>query len=232
MNKPIDYERLRERYRPDLVELLLIGEAPPSGNPPRFFYYEEGSQYDSLYLEVMSVIFLGLTQGIKGERCKEQKAELRQRKKLYLERFQKKGYWLQDAIPFPLDGQTPESAIKDKNNVDRIGTIAKKYHIRNCILMTNTVFVLRHALEKAGVRVLNNSPLPFAGNGHQTDFRKEFGCLLIDNGYVLDTKGSTPVVREPDIGKPLRVIEVPKPTREDLKNARLCHHQAPEGPKK
>src|SRR5205823_6407163 len=37
-----------ERYRPDVVDLLLVAEAPPSA-PDRFFYFEHVTTHDSLF---------------------------------------------------------------------------------------------------------------------------------------------------------------------------------------
>ena len=80
MEPDIDYEGLREKYRPKIIELLLISEAPPSGYPRRFFYDVNTNKYDTLYLEIMSVIILGLTTGVPGERTKQETKRLRQDK--------------------------------------------------------------------------------------------------------------------------------------------------------
>jgi hypothetical protein len=32
MNAPLDYEQLQSRYRPDPLEVLLVGESPPAPN--------------------------------------------------------------------------------------------------------------------------------------------------------------------------------------------------------
>ena len=180
MELDIDYEGLREKFRPERVNLLLIAEAPPR---ERFFYDVGTSKSDSLYLEIMSVIFLGLTQGVPRERTRPCTNKLRQYKACYLKRFQENGFWLQDAVPCPVDGKVPPKAIKD--NIGRIEKLICKYEIKKCILIANSVFQIKDSLIKnTSVKVLNDLALPFAGQGHQTEFRKEFNKILSQNGFI------------------------------------------------
>lgn len=177
------YEKLRDEFRPKIIELLLISEAPPPGCPIRFFYDSNTNKYDSLYLEIMSVIFLGLTQGVRGERTRSCTTKLRQYKACYLKRFQENGFWLQDTVPYPLNGRDPSEAIKD--NVGRIEKLISKYDIKKCILISDSVFQIKDTLTKnTCVKVLNELSLPFAGQGHQAEFRKEFSKILFRNGFI------------------------------------------------
>jgi hypothetical protein len=44
------YEQLRQQYRPDRLEVLLIGESPPDpGAGGRRFFYAPTLQIDNLY---------------------------------------------------------------------------------------------------------------------------------------------------------------------------------------
>ena len=139
----IDYERLREEFRPERVNLLLISEAPPRG---RFLYNVGTSKSDNLYLEIMSVIFCGLTQGVRGERTRPCTTKLRQYKACYLKRFQENGFWLQDAVPCPIDGQDPSEAIKD--NMGRVEKLIRDNGIKKCILIADSVFQINDSLTK------------------------------------------------------------------------------------
>lgn len=182
----IAYEELREKYRPPKVNLLLIAEAPPSANSPRFFYNNEFIHPDSLYLEIMSVLFFGLYQGENGERDKNTTLKLKNNKELYLKNFQEKGFWLQDAMPISIEGKNFDKAWKD--NFGKLVKLFEKYNIKNCILIKENVYTLRGNLEKVGIRVLNTQGLPFPGSSHQPIFRKEFGKILMQNGYNLPLK--------------------------------------------
>ena len=183
MEPDIDYERLREKYRPKIIELLLISEAPPSGYPRRFFYDVNTNKYDTLYLEIMSVIILRLTQGVSGERTRQQTKRLRQEKEENLRIFQGQGFWLQDVVPCPLDGKDVHKSISD--NSRRIEGLINNYSVKKCILITGSVFQIKDSLiENTCIKVLNQAPLPFAGQGHQAEFRREFGKILLQNGFL------------------------------------------------
>ncbi len=181
------YERLRKKYRPDKVKLLLIAEAPPLSDSPRFFYDINTKDNDNLYLETMSVLFCGLTRGVRGERSVDFKKELRQNKAAYLQKFKDCGFWLQDAVPVPI-GVKPKKDTERliRNYIDRMIQIIKSYHIDKCILIKDTVYdSLSSPLEAVGVKILNHKALKFPASRWQTTFRKEFGELLQRNGYVL-----------------------------------------------
>jgi hypothetical protein len=52
------YEQLREQYRPDRLEVLLIGESPPDpGAGERRFFYASTLQIDNLYRGVAQALY-------------------------------------------------------------------------------------------------------------------------------------------------------------------------------
>lgn len=51
----LDYNKLREEYKPDSIRLLLIGEAPPNGGN-RYFYEVPVKEYDYLFMAVFQAI--------------------------------------------------------------------------------------------------------------------------------------------------------------------------------
>src|SRR5688500_12477029 len=84
----------REKYRPSRIKTLLIAEAPPD-NLNRFFYFEDVKQQDSLFLEIMGVIFPILKKNyIASGRDRSLKTNL-------LRRFQAEGLWLIDLCEIP-----------------------------------------------------------------------------------------------------------------------------------
>jgi hypothetical protein len=58
------YEELRERYRPEPIRVLLIGESPPDPGDAerRFFYAPTLSRHDNLYRGVAEALY-GDTRG-------------------------------------------------------------------------------------------------------------------------------------------------------------------------
>lgn len=51
-----DFESAREKYRPKKARFLLIAEAPPKASTGRFFYFEDVSRGDGLFLETMKML--------------------------------------------------------------------------------------------------------------------------------------------------------------------------------
>jgi hypothetical protein len=77
------------RYKPDRIDLLLIGEAPPSSED-RFFYFEDVREHDSLFRYVCRVL-------LEREPTRDNKAEL-------LEDLRRRGVFLIDLRETPVDG--------------------------------------------------------------------------------------------------------------------------------
>ena len=90
------YEELRDRYRPDVVDYLLVGESPPvpRHGKLRFFYSPVLTRPDSLYRAVATA-FLDI-----------EEAELA-RKVEMLERLREKRVWLVDVVDDPINDKSP-----------------------------------------------------------------------------------------------------------------------------
>ena len=52
----MDYQRLREMYKPTVVKYLLIAESPPRSQEGRFFYNPELEKWDFLFKSIMIVV--------------------------------------------------------------------------------------------------------------------------------------------------------------------------------
>ena len=51
------FEKARKKYRPENIRYLLIAEAPPKADSKRFFYFEDVTEKDSLFLETMKCLY-------------------------------------------------------------------------------------------------------------------------------------------------------------------------------
>ena len=88
------YAAARNRYRPSLLRTLLIAEAPPS-DIDRYFYFEDVPRQDSLFLEVMGVLYPDdKASYLASKRDPELKAAL-------LEMFASDGFWLMHISELP-----------------------------------------------------------------------------------------------------------------------------------
>ena len=102
------YRMASNKYRPADLKTLIIAEAPPC-NLDRFFYFEEVPKQDSLFLEVMGVLYPEIkAQYLAAKRDPALKAAL-------LEEFQADGYWLMDLAELPKEvtGVRHEDSLPD-----------------------------------------------------------------------------------------------------------------------
>lgn len=159
------YATARNKYKPSRINTLLITEAPPC-NLERYFYFEDVKTQDSLFLEIMGVLYPDdkkryLTNG----RPTEGKAAL-------LRRFQEDGFWLLDVyeVPGDLPPDVMNSAVP--NLLKRLSKYIDKQ--TPVILIKTNIFDLCYtALASKGYRV-SAERMPFPGSGQQKVFRQKF----------------------------------------------------------
>jgi hypothetical protein len=150
----LELERLRADYRPERVEVLLIGESPPDpGEGELRFFYAPELRADNLYRGVVEAVYGLELDGVKAT----PKTEM-------LGRLRNDGFWLIDAVEEPINKRTPRErseAIREgvPDLVRRCKAIAPR---RGVVICHGEVYKLTaDALRAAGVRVLHDEPLPF-----------------------------------------------------------------------
>ncbi|RYY58392.1 MAG: hypothetical protein EOO12_17215, partial [Chitinophagaceae bacterium] len=159
------YEGARHRYRPAQLRTILLTEAPPE-NLERFFYYEDVKRQDSLFLEIMGVLYPRQKDAyLKAKRPTEGKTDL-------LQRFQSDGYWLWNFYPLPASLTTDPDALL----LERLFAQLRRYASfdTQLILIKASVYDTCYApLTGAGYRVAPGR-LPYPGSGQQAVFREGF----------------------------------------------------------
>jgi hypothetical protein len=163
------YDEAREKYRPREIKTLLIAEAPPC-SLDRYFYFEDVQKQDSLFLEIMGVLYPNEKE--KYLRSKRDPA----RKEDLLNHFKEDGFWLMDLADVPPEatGLTYKDALPSllsrlEKNIDKSVLI---------ILIKASVYDICYDVLKAkGYNVLNER-LPFPGSGQQLVFREKFMKLI------------------------------------------------------
>jgi hypothetical protein len=162
------YAKARNKYKPSHISTLLITEAPPC-NLDRYFYFEDVKKQDSLFLEIMGVLYADKKQRyLKKGRATEDKMEL-------LEMFKEDGYLLLDLYEVPDDVSVSdeEAATSLLSRLEKL--IDKSTPI---ILIKANVFDLCYPiLKEKGYNVINER-LPFPGSGQQKVFREKFAEIL------------------------------------------------------
>lgn len=157
------YEELRQRYRPDVVRLLLIAESPPDPRDAerRYFYAPTLSQYDNLYRGVAEALY-GSTAGF------DVRAKVAN-----LTRLRDDGVWLVDAVEHPVNARSKlERRRAIRENVAGL--------VERCLMVGPTVGVIlchgpvydatAEPLRQAGIHVLHDVALPFPLGNTRTQF--------------------------------------------------------------
>lgn len=167
MTTAMKARRLRDaaaaRYRPEVVELLLIAEAPPS-SLDRYFYFEDVRDQDSLFRHVVRAVL-----AIEPSRA-EKASELR--------RLADRGVFLIDLKPEPKEsGDVIERYVPDL--VARAAALTPRKIIT---IKANVCDLTQPALRAGGLDVVDQR-VPFPGNGQQRRFLERMGAALDSIGW-------------------------------------------------
>lgn len=159
------YASASNRYKPRHIKLLFLTEAPPN-SLERYFYFEEVKTHDSLFLEIMGVLY--------PEQKKRYLASGREvdLKKDLLENFKEDGYWLMNLseLPLGLMQRPPESYLPLL--LERLKKhITKKTPI---VLIKTNIYDLCYPVLMANGYNANIERIPFPGSGQQGVFRANF----------------------------------------------------------
>jgi hypothetical protein len=176
-----DVETARRKYKPQTIKFLFVAEAPPKASSGRFFYFENISDKDSLFLETMKVLY--------PKHYSETKI-VRLQKRQFLERFRSDGFYLIDSCDSPMEDSSPSRKrrqIQDslpslRNKLRELATDGVKV-----ILISATVYDECFALKREGFNIINDDMIDFPVSGGQAKFREKLGSLLIKHGWVSGT---------------------------------------------
>ena len=173
-----DFESAREKYRPKKVRFLLIAEAPPKASTGRFFYFEDVSRGDGLFLETVKTLYPADYTSAR---------ELRRRKGEFLKRFMNDGFYLIDASEEPM--ASTERTRKEAQLREHLSGLMEKV---SCLASTDTRIILISVpvyhvccaqLVAKGFPVINIGPIEFPASGHQRKFRRKLADLLRQHGW-------------------------------------------------
>lgn len=163
------YAAARNRFRPREVRCLLVSEAPPC-SLDRQFYLTDVKKQDSLFLEVMGVLYPEAKQAyLASGRDSGRKAEL-------LQRFADDGLLLLDLweLPFGLEPLPPEAALRSLAvRLQRLVTPSTPI----ILVKANVYDTCFLPLSGQGYNVVPIR-MPFPGSGQQRVFRALFSKAL------------------------------------------------------
>ena len=168
-----DFESARLKYRPDLVNVALVAESPPSRESGRFFYYEDVLTGDALFLEVMKALY---------DDARGDAKATRKRKPEFLRRFRDDGFYLLDASSESIAGQNRTIKVRFlRNGFGQLQrTLIEIQHPDlKIVLISALVFeICCSPLRQGGWNVLNSEMIDFPGSGRQKEFQAKFGRVI------------------------------------------------------
>ncbi len=155
----MDIEKLRKSYKPKKIKLLLIGESPPESG--KFFY-----------LESSMTTFT--------QRAFENTFKLRfKNHKEFLQFFKKKGCYLYDLSPIPLNRMTPlrkEEVLS--GGIRSLATRLTFYKPEIVVIVLKGIErKVNEALDLSCIKCKRYT-LPFPGNGHQIKYIQKLSKIL------------------------------------------------------
>ena len=160
------YEKARQKYKPDSVKYLLIAEAPPN-SIERFFYYENVRNHDHL--------FLGVAQALYPDHKKEFLASGRSSdiKSSILLKLKADGFYLLDLSELPCSLMRGDLHSQLPPLVERIERVADK--TTKIILIKASVYdtAFRY-LQQQGFENVVDVRIPFPASGQQNSFQTRF----------------------------------------------------------
>lgn len=171
----IEYERSALKYKPEKkkIEYLFIAESPPhkptSDGKLRYFYFEDVTDKDNLLSYIIKGVF--------------SKKYNKNDKKLWLNRLRDKGFFLIDAVEYPIDS-LPEGIERNDHVKKNIHILIEKIKdsVNNdtkIILIKRNIFeILSKELKAPEFNVINKELLPFPSHGWQNKFSEELSKLL------------------------------------------------------
>ncbi len=185
------FEAALRRYRPLQFRAVFVAEAPPAFETGRFFYFPDVHRADTLFLEMMKVLYFGTNDRESDERNERIRvADIRRTKARWLKRFQDDGFYLIDASDQPM----PEAAstVAKRRRLEATLPITRR-EVKALVGVTQTPVILigvltytvcAEPLRNEGIRILNREPINHPARGGQVEFRRKLTLLLQQEGIV------------------------------------------------
>lgn len=185
MNAQDRFEEAASRYLPQHLRLLFIAEAPPAYKVNRFFYFTDLTNGDTLFLEMMKVLYPAETAYVHDGFQPGFSAKLiRQRKPELLRRFQSDGYYLIDAYEQPMP-DSADQAAKARLMQSTLPLLQRKvqrlvgeHHVPIIMIGAVTYSICAEALRLDGRQVTNQTAIDHPARGGQKRFRAKLRSVL------------------------------------------------------
>jgi hypothetical protein len=183
------FEEAARRYLPDQLRLLFIAEAPPAFKVNRLFYFTGLTDGDTLFLEMMKVLYPAEIGYINDTFHPGSSVKLmRNRKPELLRKFQNDGYHLIDAYeqPMPDDADTATKTTLMRSTLpglrSRVRDLVREGSVPIILIGGVTYSVCADVLRLDGKNVANTAMINHPARGGQKVFRAKLKALLSNLG--------------------------------------------------
>ena len=176
------------RYKPATVRVLFIAEAPPAFRFNRLFYFEDLRDGDTLFLEMMKILYasaVGFTEN--GFSSGSSAEGIRSRKSEFLAHFMREGYFLIDASekPMPDRASYSQKLALLRASVPRLIVRLKEFAVDKetpiVLIGAVTYSACAQSLLNLGFNVINEAMIDHPARGGQLRFRRKLHCTLRRN---------------------------------------------------
>lgn len=173
------FSKAGKKYRPRVIRVLIVAESPPPlrKGRPRYFYFDELDSPENLYHGIMTALW--------GEVFKRTASN----KPHHLKRFCEEGFYLIDAVKFPIydlrNEQQKIQAIREQRQA-RLNEILA-LEPEHTVLIHPYVFAgLYEFLLTHEISILNASPItfPIVGKSIFDEFISQFQDTLARAGII------------------------------------------------
>lgn len=157
---------IQQKYRPQTVKYLFIAEAYPC-TEGQFFYYEQVSAQDNLFMYLIRAVFPDLKSW--------EPKEIRRQKPSLLQRFCDEGYFLDYSVAGSIAKEaTASQSVKIiTQNIGSLLVRLEPFRSANIILISANVYKLCYQpLVQNGFNILNTEAVPYPGSGQQSNFAR------------------------------------------------------------
>lgn len=179
----MDYEKLREIYKPQTIEWLFVAESPPpkeGTTSTRHFYRTGVGEGDRLFTNTMKALYPEAKDFSEGGLEKE--------KDRWLKRFQSDGCYMIEALETSLPHQTKPSERVERIKeaipgiIERVKKLAGG-NTKIILIKSNPFKVLAEPLRDAGFNVLNQEVVNYPGFWQEEAYKKKLSRLVAENGW-------------------------------------------------
>jgi hypothetical protein len=187
MAYPPNFAEASRKYRPQAIKMLFIAEAPPALRFERFFYFALVNQADTLFLEMMKVLYPIDTGFVEYEDSRKPEFDakrVRRQKVKLLEKFKRDGFYLIDASekPMPEDADTMAKKHIIRSALPELRSKARELcgegNVPVVLIGAPTYSVCAETLRTDGLCVLNEEMINSPARGGQKLFRLKLGMIL------------------------------------------------------